>query len=529
MLIFTLQGDPGSKDKNAKVGPAVAECFRVFQQFVPAPTPRLQALHATKQKELWTALRVLTDEEAEFKNIKKAVDSLSAQAKQKTGKGKSSTGGTSDVLRAITYRLSIGIASRQSVPLLITALRKYLKDRDPDYPALLSFLHEVSASYPSFFADASDELAALLDEDDAKVIDVALRMLAHVGKHGLNWPANLKRSLSELCTKGTPQQAKHAVRALHCLYPDVQTTLLPKLAKSLVAHLDMSKRECGPALAALARIAKAAPATLSPFASTFLPWITGDLLTAPPVKRKQTNEASHQARLKALGTHLLANYTLANYEGEKGGNQARETVRLVLDLIRNTVPEKDDDDDETNKAAEYKTDPDRELVRKHAVGAILRLAQIREIDAILEAEDFHLVAGTVRDPVIDVREYIIEKLWVGVRHPTKLGLKWVAMLGLAGLEPDKKLLQRARGYLTNAIRVRRQAVSLVRQEDGRALFSILPEYALPYLIHLLAHRPDWETDAANRYHDSSRYALRVIAHLLNSTYFLPKQIPHLLP
>jgi hypothetical protein len=406
----------------------------------------------------------------------------------------------------------MGIVSRQAVPLLLTSLRKFLADHNKDSSALLSFLHEVSASYPIFFADATDELASLLSEEDAATIDIALRMLGHIGKHGLNWPKDLRRRLAELCTKGTPQQSKHAVRALNCLYPDaVQKGFFTKLAKTLVDdHLEIGKRECGPALAALAHIAKVAPATLATLATSFLPWITGELLTAAPSRRKSsTSDASHQARLKALGLRLLSNYTLAHHEGTEGGEQARETVRLVLEVLRNSEAERDTDDDDADaqqpaNAGKYKPDADRELLRKHAVGAMLRLAQVREIEALLEVEDFHLVANTVRDPSTEVREYIIEKLWAGVKHPTRLGLKWVAMLGLAGLESDKKLLQRARNYLTNAIRVRRQAVGLVRQEDGRALFSILPEYALPYLIHLLAHRRDWDTDVANKFHESSR-------------------------
>lgn len=545
------KGDAGAKDKHEKVGPAVAECFRVFQQYVPGATTRLQALHATKHKELWSALRQLVDEEADFKSVKEAVTSLEAQSKQK-GKSKSSTAakakasspaaGAADVLRAITYRLSMGIVSRQAVPLLLTSLRKYLADHNKDYSALLAFLHEVSASYPGFFADATDQLSSLLNEDDAATIDVALRMLAHVGKHGLNWPKDLRRRLAELCTRGTPQQSKHAVRALHCLYPDAASAqkagggFLAKLAKSLVDdHLELGKRECGPALAALAHIAKVAPATLAALAPSFLPWVTGDLLTAAPPQRRKNNDtgdASHQARLKALGLRLLANYTLAHHEGKEGATQARETVRLVLETLRNSEPERETDDDadddaEADKQAQqqsYKPDADRELLRKHAVGAILRLAQVREIEALLEVEDFHLVAHTVRDPASEVREYIIQKLWAGVKHPTRLGLKWVAMLGLAALESDKKRIQRVRAFLANAIRVRRQAVGLVRQEDGRALFSILPEYALPYLIHLLAHRRDWDADVANKFHDSSRVLIfflePIITHGDNFTFLV---------
>jgi len=515
MCFDQQHGSGGGKDKS-KISQEALECLQAMQKYIPMTQNQMQALHSTQHKELWTALRQLADDESSFKTIIKAVELLETRAKQKTNQGSkaksSGRSGASAVLRAITYRLSMGIVSNQAVPLLMASLRA----RGTDRPALLSLLHEVSAIHPSFFAAASDDLASLLnDEQDPSTLDLALRMLAHVGKHGLNWPPDLRGHLSDLCIHGKPQQAKHAVLALSCIYGNKKqdASLFPKLAKKLVSHLKLDQRECGPALAALAQIAKTAPAALVPLAPTFLPWISGDLLAAAPPRRRQTSEASHQSRLKQLGLRLLTNYTLANHEGEEGAERSRETLRILLDLIRDTEPEEEEEadrEDEGDKAGEsgsrqVKADGDRELVRKHAVGSLLRLMQVREVEAMLGVEDYHLAAFTVRDPVVEVREHIVEKLWAGIKHPTKLGLKWVAMLGLIALDSDKKLLHRARGYLTNAIRVRQQAAKLVKGENGRALFSILPEYAFPYFIHLLAHRRDWEDDAANKYQDSTRY------------------------
>eukprot|EP01137_Pigoraptor_chileana_P000279 Opistho-2@36196 len=94
----------------------------------------------------------------------------------------------------------------------------------------------------------------------------------------------------------------------------------------------------------------------------------------------------------------------------------------------------------------------------------------------------------VQDSVPEIRHTIIDKVFEQLMKG-KLPLQYVCMLTLAATSDDKETVTTARRHLTTHTKTRRQA--LERRGVKNAAVSALPEYAMVYLIHLLAHHPDF--------------------------------------
>jgi len=119
----------------------------------------------------------------------------------------------------------------------------------------------------------------------------------------------VKERLCELCIKGTPHQAKCAVKAINKIFTDKKKVFLQvsKVScasstialcltfffphkKEAISHLQLKDKACPTALQALARIAKAQLGILDPLAEQILEFVVEKLLPAHGVKGVQTME-----------------------------------------------------------------------------------------------------------------------------------------------------------------------------------------------------------------------------------------------
>ena len=73
--------------------------------------------------------------------------------------------------------------------------------------------------------------------------------------------------------------------------------------------------------------------------------------------------------------------------------------------------------------------------------------------------------------------------------------------------------------MTVNIKIRRQILEGLAKDklsgEKKSTFGVLPEYVIPYLIHFLAHRHDWEEDVPE-YQTSSKYGLQSVCSKLSS-------------
>jgi hypothetical protein len=160
------------------------------------------------------------------------------------------------------------------------------------------------------------------------------------------------------------------------------------------------------------------------------------------------------------------------------------------------------------------------------VQAILKIARVKRLEQEIPLEQFQALAKRTQDTSSSVRERMIEKLFHGLRHIQFLPLKYLALLGFGGLDSDRENAAKAKKYLGLLIMQRRKwvkdnedkfvketvpnAKAKDKEEErnsAKALSTLLPEYALPWLIHLLAHQDWFDADKKANYDKTAKYVI----------------------
>ncbi|CCI42822.1 unnamed protein product [Albugo candida] len=141
--------------------------------------------------------------------------------------------------------------------------------------------------------------------------------------------------------------------------------------------------------------------------------------------------------------------------------------------------------------------------RMVASTTILKLMSSTRIEALLSVSEWHILGFVMQDSSSDVRAAFLKKLTAhlmkkSVPHPHK----YLSYLALAATESNMNLKKQAKILLSTAVKRMRQmfeaAASQCQSIDEGGIDAvqnknalIVPEYALPYVIHLLAHHPDF--------------------------------------
>lgn len=141
-----------------------------------------------------------------------------------------------------------------------------------------------------------------------------------------------------------------------------------------------------------------------------------------------------------------------------------------------------------------------------AASSLLKLVRNARIERLVTVSQWHVLGFVMQDSSEDVRAAFLDKLTKHLmRHVALHPHKYLSYLVLAASESSAGLKKRARTLLGVAIeRMRRTfEASLARSRTSDASAAersalLVPEYALPYVIHLLAHHPDFPRDAAQR-------------------------------
>ncbi|CAI5738501.1 unnamed protein product [Hyaloperonospora brassicae] len=143
-------------------------------------------------------------------------------------------------------------------------------------------------------------------------------------------------------------------------------------------------------------------------------------------------------------------------------------------------------------------------LRAVASCGLMKAMRIRQLEALISVSEWHLLGYTIQDSNDDVRRKFLKKLTSHlVKHSVQHQHKYLSYLALAATDSNAGLKKTARNLLKVGVeRMRRafDAVPVRESEEcsspgqtGNGLHSMsalmVPEYALPYVIHLLAHHP----------------------------------------
>ncbi|OXB59081.1 hypothetical protein ASZ78_006264 [Callipepla squamata] len=351
---------------------------------------------------------------------------------------------------------------------------------------VLSFTHPISFHS----AETFESLLACLKMDDEKVAEAALQIFKNTGsKIEEDFPhirSALLPVLHHKAKKGPPRQAKYAIHCINAIFSSKETQFA-QIFEPLHKSLDPSNFEhLITPLVTIGHIAMLAPDQFAaPLKSLVATFIVKDLLMNDRLPGKKTTklwvpdeEVSPETLVKIQAIKMMVRWLLGmkNNHSKSGTS----TLRLLTTILHS-----DGDLTEQGKISK----PDMSRLRLAAGSAIVKLAQEPCYHEIITLEQYQLCALAINDECYQVRQIFAQKLHKGLSR-LRLPLEYMAICALCAKDPVKERRAHARQCLVKNINVRREYLKQ-HAAVSEKLLSLLPEYVVPYTIHLLAHDPDY--------------------------------------
>ncbi|XP_025084821.1 sister chromatid cohesion protein PDS5 homolog A-like [Pomacea canaliculata] len=293
--------------------------------------------------------------------------------------------------------------------------------------------------------------------------------------------------LINLAKMGTPKQTKHAIRCINIICRNKEP-ILTQVFEHVQKSLNPDSANYITSIVALGHIAQLCPQTFATEMKNIVTKIiVKDLLMQDRTSGPPTEDgwyADHlvteetQAKVQAM--KLLVRWLLGLKNNTN--NSGTSTLRLLYTVI---IHEGDlMEQGRINK-------PELARLRLQAGCCMMKLAEEPCFGDIITREQFQALALLINDTCYHVRLQFALKLHKGLLS-LRLPLEYMSIFSLAANDPLKERRLQLRQFLATNVQKRRDY--LRQNPNARGLTaSILPDYVVPYTIHLLAHDPDFKT------------------------------------
>ncbi|KAE8627326.1 hypothetical protein XENTR_v10006944 [Xenopus tropicalis] len=421
---------------------------------------------------------------------------------KKLGNPKQPTNPFLEMIKFLLERIAPVHIDTESISSLIKLVNKSIDgtadDEDEGVPtdqairAGLELLKVLSFTHPISFhsAETFESLLACLKMDDEKVAEAALQIFKNTGgKIEEDFPhirSALLPVLQQKAKKGPSRQAKYSIHCIHAIFSSKETQFA-QIFEPLHKSLDPGNPEqLITSLVSIGHIAQLAPDQFTaPLKSMVATFVVKDLLMTDRLPGKKTtklwvsdDEVSAETMVKIQAIKMMVRWLLGMKNNlSKSGNS---TLRLLTAILHT-----DGDLTEHGKLSK----PDMSRLRLAASCAIVKLAQEPCYHEIITLDQYQLCALAINDECYQVRQIFAQKLHKGLSR-LRLPLEYMAICALCAKDPVKERRAHARQCLVKNINVRREYLKQ-HAAVSEKLFSLLPEYVVPYTVHLLAHDPDY--------------------------------------
>ncbi|KAF0682635.1 Aste57867_25272 [Aphanomyces stellatus] len=430
-----LRGGKSSADGVAKA----KQCLKDLNPLLPETegfATLVDKLVTWKDMKLVKHLGVLCGATSESAAIRSAREDIVKMVGSKTPLG--------DFVKNVCRKLAMTTLNSSSLGALLSLLE------DDATKACVDVLHLVGASFPYLLVDHLSTLETLLDQSIQ--VPVVLDLLVSFTKHADNVasaPASLKKPLVAHCTTASPDVVKKSARVLVKLFPGE----IPSIAKKLLkTDASLSDAKLQTLVVLTKHVSKVVPDAAAFFAHVM----------------KAFDAKSSKRDTKCLALTLLAHLVLY----QDAHVHCRQVLTLCLDLLQSS----------TTKAAAP--------LRIAAACNLLKLTRVPALESQLAVAEWHALGYALTDPEESVRRAVLKKLTANlVRH--QIAHKYLCVVALAASDPSADLKKDARTLLQTAVQRMRRMYEARSDADNTASSLMVPEYALPYCVHLVLHSP-WE-------------------------------------
>jgi len=484
----------------------------------------LQQLHEVKDQNVFKVLAVIADPAETIENQSKAREEVVKKVGSKTQLG--------EYLKTLCRRCSMGSFGREN---LEAVMNLCVELKGKDQTDTLELLTIVAKAAPGAFKGLFTHMEKLYTSAKTQEsgYEAVLKLLAMAGKalddnppeQVTDTPSRAKPSrkakkvLEDFALKlyihgvetTTPAQAKLAVKAMGALLPE-ESTALDRLAEELASPSSLKPdNPClQVVLEAAGSLARIRPGCFFERAQVFRKFIKEQILLqkdlpvckASGKKSKKSSYVSSYSDILSSSIKLLVSLVVPLPVVQPGGHISEEDefrlqasgfdlFELLFGILEKGGTPPSGKQLQAKELAE---------VRLAAALGILKMSTNQYLQRYVTPKWWHTLAWTAQDTTVFVRHAFVEKLCSFVRKG-RMPLRFISYLCLCATEPSELRKEAAHTFLLS-INMRRKAIASsqaklhessfeAENEDGvdQKVRSAMPEYVVPYVIHLLAYHP----------------------------------------
>ncbi|KAL2270417.1 hypothetical protein VTJ83DRAFT_2601 [Remersonia thermophila] len=495
------QFNGGVMDDNASKKTAnLHKTARYIATFLPDGPKAEQELYRfakANDRRSYNLIRFIIGPENDFKTVHKALKELMKRIQA------SKDPAVRDTLLPLLYRSGCLMFNRSH---LATIMEYSRSDKDGMGPAAHEILNEISQRNPDLFKthigqlckDLVDQAPTQSKENDPVVVETLKACSAYARKYPRDVPADkdFTRTMINYALYGRPPRAaKYAVNILLAKKDDDQSQAsAADLLKQILKDWTYGCKGFLNKLAAVSQLELLAPRVTADAEDTILNMAVQQVLlevrngasSKDPDWVGDDDEPGldEECHAKLLALKLLVNRLRSMRDIDEAKEKAKPVWKLLMKLIRNQG--------ELTKA-EVTPKHHRSRLRLLAAQLMLKLCTQKHFDELLSPADFDALALTTQDPIQEVRHGFVRKLQKYLASG-KLRSRFYTVVFLMAFEPNAEFKQRTETWIRSRAR---------HFQDNK---QPVLEAAMPRLLSLLAHHPDYSAELEELV-DHARYLL----------------------
>ncbi|GIX88952.1 sister chromatid cohesion protein PDS5 homolog B [Caerostris extrusa] len=355
----------------------------------------------------------------------------------------------------------------------------------------LQLLQILSSIFPGAFCNnfVFEELLNILKVEDEVAVDTTILIFTNIGYVLENQYPNICGRLQPLLERfienGSVKQAKHAVNCLNVLIANKER-VFGQIIDRLKMSLTLQSEYFRTALVSLGHIALVCPDLFGMQIKSIVSKVVVKDLLMVDFEITRHDDAMwidfdllpEETKVKVEGMKMIVRWLLGL---KTAAQSAVSTLRLLTTVIlhRGDLMEKG-----------HVSPAEKSWLRLTAATCMLKLCQEPNYSEVISLEQFQVLAIVINDECYEVRDRFAQKLHKALML-LKLPLDFMAIFSLGGLEKTRELKVQFKQYLQANINKRREYLKQNPLTTAK-LYNYLPDYILPYAIHLLAHDPSFK-------------------------------------
>jgi len=488
----------------------ILSCFKTMSLSFKDPAKaeeNFQTLHQMKDIIIWKALACLIDPSRTFVQAQATYIDMLERLGDKHPQH--------EFIKTLASKCSYRLFGKEHVKEMLKEIAvNKLAGKDELIQSGMNLLVLFAGFFPCLVKGSEEDLLQLLKEDNECIKEGVVHILAKVGgsigEQVTDTTSSVDLLLETLCLEGNRKQAKYAVQALAVVTKDAGLKALSVLYKRLVDMLE-SGTHLPAILQSLGCIAQNAMPVFETREDDVIQFLCDKLFrqnsnTADFLKT-EWEERSKECLLKIYGIKTL----VKSYLPKKDAHLRQRIKTLFVVLSKLLTCGEISEDVESSEV-------DKAHIRLAAAKGLLRLS--KQWDAQITPELFHLTLRIAQDTYPEVRKEFLGKVHQYLKEQT-LDQKYACafVLGVSGETEDA--LVEVRQYLVDFVETCRREAQLQQPyaQSGGNSITFFPEYVLAYLVHVLAHHPefpaltgDLHSEAIGSLYRQLHFFLSVLVH-----------------